>query len=137
MTWLTLIGSLAAVFAVAGLVWAMGMGRGAAITDSEAAERLAREAQSGFVPHAAIVGRDHRAALVLGADEAIILLRVHGAQIAARVLRSLTQVERRDGVLIIGTGERLFGDVILDLGADQARHWEAVLGDRMLETAHG
>lgn len=131
-----LIGSLAAVFALAAIAWLLGMGRTPRIADAAQAERLARDAHSGFVPAGAAVSRDGRAALVAGRDGDFVLLREHGANIAARVFRRAPDARRDDGVLTVTTGEKLFGDLRLDLGeADAARWSERLEGGRSEVTA--
>ncbi len=57
MNWLVLAGSLAAVFAVAGVAWLGGMGGTPRIENDAHAMRLARDAHSGFEPSEAAVDR--------------------------------------------------------------------------------
>lgn len=123
MNWLQLVGSLAAVFVVAALVWWMGMGKAPRIESAEQAERLAREAHSGFRPVDTIVDRNGQAALVRGESGEIVLLRAHGAQIAARVFRDPPQAQFEAGRLIIETGEAMFGRVILSADEGEAAPW--------------
>ena len=131
-----LIGSLAAVFALAAIAWLLGMGRTPRIANAKQAERLARDAHSGFAPSDAAVSRDGKAALVAGRDGDFVLLREHGANIAARVFRQAPDVRRDDGILTVTTGERLFGDLRLDLGDTDATRWlERLEGDRSKVTA--
>ncbi|MCA1749324.1 MAG: hypothetical protein ABR601_06580 [Parasphingopyxis sp.] len=129
MDWLTLIGSLVAVFALAGIAWWLGVGTPPAIGSEEAARRHAAEAHSGFRPREAAVDADGRAALVLGEDREIVLLRPHGARIAARVFRGAPPCAVSDGELKIASGERMFGDVTLRLGEAEAARWAARLGE--------
>jgi hypothetical protein len=60
-----------------------------------------------------------------------MLLRRHGARFAARLLGShaFTRLDRN--FLTIGTGEKTFGNITLDLG-DKAQVWASSL--RHLET---
>ena len=127
MDWLTLAGSLAAVFALAGIAWWMGVGAAPKIADRDQAMTLAGDAHSGFRPAEAAVDHDGRAAIVIGEDNSIILLRPHGAQIAARVFHAMPRVERSEGELKIHSGERMFGDVTLTLNEAEAARWEARL----------
>ena len=133
MDWITLAGSLAAVFAVAGIVWLMGMGKAPRISSAEQAMILARDAHSGFRPAEALVDREGAAALVAGEDGAVVLVRPHGAQIAARVFAQPPQMDFADGLLTVATGDPRFGDVTLRLDEEQATRWPA-LGE---ETRHG
>ncbi len=123
MSWLVLTGSLGAVFAVAGLVWLLGLGKSPGIADAKHAMQLAREAQSGFRPAGAVIDAKGRAALVRGNNGEIILVRPHGAQMAARIFKSAPAIEREGGRLKIATGERMFGDVMLELDEKDAKHW--------------
>jgi hypothetical protein len=135
MNWLQLIGSLAAVFALAAMVWFLGMGKTPRIADADEAERLARDAHSGFVPNETALSRDGLAALVAAANGELVLLRGHGAKIVARALHTAPPVTREDGILVIDTGERLFGNLRLDLGEEQAIWWHRALSHAQLETA--
>ncbi|NNC73084.1 MAG: hypothetical protein HKN78_09455 [Sphingomonadaceae bacterium] len=127
MDWVTLAGSLAAVFAVAGIVWFMGMGKSQRIADPEQAMALARDAHSGFCPVDALVDNEGAAALVAGEGGTVVLVRPHGAQIAARVFAKPPEMELSAGLLTIATGDRRFGDIVLRLGDEQAARWPALL----------
>ncbi|MEO1169710.1 MAG: hypothetical protein AAFW97_13465 [Pseudomonadota bacterium] len=130
MSPLILIGSLAAVFAVAAIAWLLGMGRTPRIADAAQAERLARDAHSGFAPVDAAVSRDGKAALVAGRDGDFVLLREHGANVVARVLREPPDVALNQAVMTVKTGERLFGDLHLDLGEAEAARWSETLSGK-------
>ncbi|MGP1283384.1 MAG: hypothetical protein ACTS1X_10445 [Parasphingopyxis sp.] len=123
MDMVTLIGSLAAVFMLAAIAWWLGMGKAVPIADDATALRLARDAQSGFEP--AAVARDRRggSALVAGEDGSFLLIRPHGARVAARMFRAPPAISRDGGKLKIHSGERMFGDVMLDLGEAEAQRW--------------
>ncbi len=123
MSWLVLAGSLAAVFAVAGLVWLLGFGTSPGIANADQAMELAREAQSGFRPTEAVVDAEGRAALVQGDNGEFVLVRPHGAQMAARIFKSAPAIECDGGQLKIATGERMFGDVMLELDEQDAKRW--------------
>lgn len=129
MDWITLIGSLAAVLALAGIAWWLGVGKAPAIATADEAMRHASDAHSGFRPRSAAVDADGRAALVMGDDHEIVLLRPHGARIAARVFRGPPACSVDGGELKIASGERMFGDVTLRLGAEEAARWAARLGE--------
>lgn len=129
MDWITLAGSLAAVFTLAGIAWWLGVGKAPAIADADDAKQQATEAHSGFRPAEAAVDGEGRAALVLGEDGEIVLLRPHGARFAARVFRAAPRCCAEGEQLIIASGERMFGDVTLRLGADEAVRWAARLED--------
>ncbi|MBC2776352.1 hypothetical protein [Parasphingopyxis marina] len=125
MNWVVLAGSIAAVLILAGFAWLLKLGATPQIESEEAAARLARDAHSGFRPIDIALGRDGRAALLLGENGDIVLLRPHGAQIAARVFRAAPPITRAGGELKIATGERMFGDVALQLDEAEAARWAA------------
>jgi hypothetical protein len=108
-------GSLAAVLALGGMAWALGLG-GGAIGGEEEAMRIAADDLVGFAPEQAFVSEDGHAALVLGGGEAA-LLKQHGAQVAARRIPS-PQVAPISGGVRIASGDRMFGEVVLKLDED-------------------
>ncbi len=66
----------------------------------------------------AIVSADGKAALVRGQDGSVLLLKVHGANLAARRLAPpLRFTPVPDGV-VVETGGRMFGDVRLRLSPE-------------------
>jgi len=66
----------------------------------------------------AFVSTDGKAALVHARDGDWMVLKVHGAQVAARRLKSLHLSPHDDGVTV-ATGERMFADVGLALAPEQ------------------
>jgi len=62
----------------------------------------------------AFVSADRRSALVHARDGSWMVLKVHGAQVATRRLKTLELRPRDDGVTV-ATGERMFADVSLRL----------------------
>jgi hypothetical protein len=116
MEWGLLAGSLAGVLLLAAVARLLGLGDGAIAGEAEACAAAA-DAVSGFLPQSALVSTDRRAALVLGADGGVVVLKQHGVHVAARRLaRPLTASPDEHGVMI-ATGERMFGDVRLRLAA--------------------
>ena len=118
MDLLLLGGSLAGVLALALTAWLLGLG-GAAIGDEAQAKRTAEDAHIGFVAEAAFVSSDGKAALVRGVDGNFILLKVHGANVAARRLERPLQIGASDEGVMIATGERMFGAVRLRLSPEE------------------
>ena len=118
MNWIFLTGSVAGVIGLALIAWWLGLGGGA--IDGEAqALRAAEEAQVGFVAEAAFVSNDRQAALVRGSDGSVVLLKVHGANLAARRLTLPIRMRAENDGVVIATGERMFGDVRLRLGSHE------------------
>ena len=110
MNWMTLGGSLAAVLALGGVAAALRLGRSERILVEEAdALREADQAVAGF---AAVIGADGRGALVFGEDRRVVVLKAHGAHIAARVI-AWDAVRATPGGMVVETNERRFGAVAL------------------------
>ena len=111
-----LIGSIIGVLVLAWAAWMLGLG-GAAIPDEAEALRLAQDSDVAFVAEHAWVSTDRRSALVRGRDASWMVLKVHGAQVVTRRLRSL-DARLVDGGITVTTGELMFGDVRLRLSAE-------------------
>lgn len=105
-------GSLVAVLGLAGAAWLLRLG-GGSIADTAEASRAAEDAVSGFRAVRAVVASDGRAALAHGADGSVVLLKLHGTQIAARHLRPPLDATITPEGLRIATGDRWFGTVTL------------------------
>lgn len=125
MNLIVLGGSIAGVIALVLVAWLLRLG-GAAIGDEAEAKRAAEDHQYGFVAEEAWVSADGRAALVRGGDGSFVLLKVHGAHVAARRLKPPLRVSRGDDGVVVATGELMFGDVRLRLAAEQR---DAVITD--------
>tara|TARA_B100000749_G_scaffold237182_1_gene195645 strand:- start:286 stop:699 length:414 start_codon:yes stop_codon:yes gene_type:complete len=119
---LQLVGSLVAIMVLAGIAWALKLGRVSLIDDDRHAMALASEADSGFDPAEAAVSRDGRSALVGDHDGRIMVLRSHGAQFAGRVLEPGTATRIEGDSLTVTPAERRYGPVTLDLG-EHAQTW--------------
>lgn len=119
-------GSLLAICALAAVAWKLGLGGDLRIRDDAHARELAEEAESGFEAADVAIDRAGHAALLRDADGRVMLLRRHGAHFAARMLTGHAHVRLDRHALVVGTGERRFGEVTLDLGG-QAQYWAASL----------
>ncbi|WP_044334639.1 hypothetical protein [Sphingomonas hengshuiensis] len=104
--------SLAAVLGLALIARLLGLG-GGGIAGEDAAMTEAEAMLSGFDGVRAVVGSDGRAALVWGADGSVALLKLHGAQVAARRLPGDFAREVTPKGLVVDSGERGFGRVLL------------------------
>ena len=118
--------SLALVIAVAALVHHLGLGRDVRLRDAGEARALARAALCGFEPRDLALDRAGIGALARDAQGRVMLLRRHGAQFAARMLDRHAFVRLDRQFLTVGSAERRFAPVTLDLG-DQAQAWAASL----------
>ncbi|WP_298671283.1 hypothetical protein [uncultured Sphingomonas sp.] len=113
MNWLMTGGSLAAVLALGGIAAALRLGRtDRMLIETDDALRAADDAVAGFTGVSAVIGADGRAALVFGEDRRVVVLKTHGARIAARVIE-WDAVRATPGGMLVETGERRFGAVLL------------------------
>lgn len=120
--------SLAAVFFVAWLVKAIGLGADPRIADVDHAIRLAEEAETGFGGVEVARDRAGFAALVRNAEGRMMLVRAHGNFFAARPVDA-TVVGRLDkNFLTLTTPEKTFGAVTLQLGKE-AGMWASRMRD--------
>ena len=117
MNGLLLAGSVAGVLGLAWFANWLALG-GAAIDGIAEARRLAEASMAGFVAETAIVSSDGAAAIVQGADGSLMLLKVHGANVAARLLPSPRRAITLSEAVIVSSGERMFGDVRLSLSPE-------------------
>ena len=129
MTWLVaakLIGSLVAILALAGISRWLGLGGDVRIRDEAEARRLADEAVCGFAAVDVALDRAGIGALLRDAQGRQMLLRRHGSRWVGRLLDDGVQARLDRDFLTIGTGEKTFGSVTLQLGA-AAQVWAAGL----------
>lgn len=123
--------SLALIMGVTLLAARLGLGADVRLKDENEARALARAALCGFEPVELAMDRAGIGALLRDQAGRVMLLRRHGAQFAARLLDSHAFARLDRNFLTIGTGERHFTGVTLDLG-EKAQIWAASL--RRLET---
>lgn len=119
-------GSLLAILALAFMAWKLKLGGDFRIRDEHEARALADEAICGFDPVEIAIDRAGYAALLRDGEGRVLLLRRHGAHFAGRLLDGHTQSRLDRNFLTVGTSDRRFGEVTLDLGP-QAQAWAASL----------
>jgi hypothetical protein len=119
-------GSILAILALAWVAKRMGLGGDVRIRDEDHARQLADEAICGFEPVDIILDKARIGALMKDAAGRHLLIRRHGAQFAARLLDGHAKSRLDQNFLTIGTGEKSFGKVTLNLGPE-AQHWAAGL----------
>jgi hypothetical protein len=119
-------GSIAAILLLAWTAKRMGLGGDIRIRDEDHARRLAEEAICGFEPTDIVLDRAGMGALMKDAAGRHLLIRRHGAQFAGRLLDGHSDSRLDQNFLTIGTGEKSFGKVTLNLGAE-AQYWAAGL----------
>ena len=119
-------GSLLAIVVLAWLAARLGLGGDRRIRDEADLRELAEEALYGFEPVALAIDRAGMGALARDAEDRVMLLRRHGTHFVGRLLDNRLSIRRDGNLLEVGTGEKRFGKVILDLG-DEASAWAATL----------
>jgi hypothetical protein len=129
MIWVELAKLSASIIAILLLAWAakrLGLGGDVRIRDEAHARDLAEEAICGFDPVDIVLDKARIAALMKDASGRHLLIRRHGAQFAARLLDRHSDSRLDQNFLTIGTGEKAFGKITLNLGAE-AQYWAAGL----------
>ena len=121
-----LAGSIAGVLALAFICTRLGLGSDVRIAGEDHARRLAAEAVCGFEVEDLALDKAGIGALLRDTRGRVMLLRRHGAHFAARLLDSHAFARLDRNFLTIGTGEKTFGSVTLDLG-DKAQVWASSL----------
>ena len=119
-------GSLLAILLLAWTAHRLGLGGDTRIRDEMHLRELAEEALCGFEPVALAIDRAGIGALARDAQGRVMLLRRHGAHFVSRLLDSHHHVLLDHNLLTVGTGEKRFGTITLDLGND-APAWAASL----------
>lgn len=119
-------GSVLAILLLTLLASKLGLGADVRLRNADQARELAAAALCGFVPLDVALDRAGIGALLRDESGRVMLLRRHGAQFVSRLLDSHGFARLDRNFLTIGTGERFFGSVTLDLG-DQAQVWAASL----------
>ncbi len=123
---LQLGGSIAAILFLAWLAHRLGLGGDLRIRDEAHARALADEVYCGFDPVDVVIDRAGIAALLKDAQGRHLVIRQHGVQFAGRLLDRHSESRLHQGFLTIGTGEKTFGKITLNLGPD-AQHWASGL----------
>ena len=123
---LKLAGSIAAILFIAWLARYWQLGGDIRIRSEAQAREIADDTLPGFDPVDIAIDKAGIAALLRDADGRHLLVRRHGVQWAGRLLDGHHESRLNQGLLTVGTGEKTFGSVTLNLGA-QASHWAAGL----------
>jgi hypothetical protein len=130
---LKLAGSIAAILFIAWLARFWNLGGDVRIRSEDQAREIADATLCGFDPVDIAIDKAGMAALMRDADGRHLLIRRHGVQWAGRLLDHHNEARLDQNFLTIGTGEKTFGSVTLNLGA-QASVWAA--GLRRLNVGH-
>lgn len=129
MIWIELAklgGSIVAILLLAWTAKRMGLGGDVRIRDEDHARALAEEAICGFEPVDVVIDKAGLGALMKDAAGRHLLIRRHGAQFAGRLLDGHAKSRLDQNFLTIGTGEKTFGHITLNLGSE-AQYWAAGL----------
>lgn len=118
--------SLLAILALAWLARRMGLGDDVRIRDEDHARELAKAAVCGFDPADIALDRAGIGALLRDSQGRVMLIKRHGAHFAARVLDTHADARLDRNFLTIGSGEKTFGKVTLNL-EDKAQVWASSL----------
>lgn len=121
-----LVISLVAVLLIAAFAWWLKLGGDARIRDEDQACTLADQAVCGFKPVAVALDRAGIGALLRDGEGRQMLIRRNGAHFVGRLLDRNVVARLDRNFLTIGTGERTFGTITLDLGVD-AQYWASGL----------
>ena len=105
-------GSIVAILFLAGMAWMLKLG-GGTIADEAQAMADAEAILSGFDAERAVLAADHKAAIVHGRDGSVALLKIHGSHVAGRRLSPPLDTRAGPDGLIVATGEKRFGSVLL------------------------
>jgi hypothetical protein len=123
---LKLAGSIAAILFIAWLARFLRLGGDVRIRSEEQAREIANETCCGFDPVEIAIDKAGIGALLRDAEGRHLLVRRHGVQWAGRLLDRHNDSRLDQNFLTVGTGEKTFGSVTLNLGS-QASHWAAGL----------
>lgn len=105
---------------------ALRLGGDVRISDKAHAAHLAEAALTGFHAEDITLDRARIGALVRDGEGRILLIRRHGARFVASELTSHAGIRLDRHTLTLETGDRQFGTLTLDLGAE-AQIWAASL----------
>ena len=105
-------GSIVAILVLAAIAWGLKLG-GGTIADEAQAKRDAEAILSGFEATRAVLAEDRKAAIVHGRDGSVALLKIHGSMVAGRRLSAPLDTRPSPEGLIVASGEKRFGSVLL------------------------
>ena len=123
---LKLAGSVIAILFLAWLARHWQLGGDVRIGNEEQARAIADEIICGFDPVGIAIDKAGIGALMRDASGRHLLVRRHGAMWAGRLLDNHSETRLDQNFLTVGTGEKTFGAITLNLG-EQAQIWAAGL----------
>ncbi|WP_301751088.1 hypothetical protein [uncultured Erythrobacter sp.] len=121
--------SLAAILALAGLAWRLKLGGSPTLTSDDDVRRAAGEVEDGFDPVAIARDGEGVAAIARDAQGRIMVIKRHGNRFTGRMLdadaNATLNIGLGETVLVVRTGQTLFGDIYLAIDDPQA--WVATI----------
>ena len=123
---LKLAGSIAAILFLAWFARWLNLGGDVRIRSEDQARAIADQVVCGFDPVDIAIDKAGIGALMRDASGRHLLVRRHGAQFAGRLLDRHSDSRLDQNFLTVGTGEKTFGKITLNLGP-QAQYWAAGL----------
>ena len=118
--------SLVSVLLLAGLALWLKLGGDVRIKDAAHARQIATEIVFGFVAKDVVIDRAGIGALLKDEEGRQMVIRRTGAHFVGRLLHPGVEARLDQQFLTLGTGEKTFGTITLDLG-DQAQYWASGL----------
>ena len=119
-------GSVAAILFLAWLARWLDLGGDVRIRSEEQAREIAEQIIGGFDPVDIAIDKAGIGALMRDASGRHLLIRRHGAHFAGRLLDRHSDTRLDQNFLTVGTGDKTFGSITLDLG-DEAQVWASSL----------
>ncbi len=119
-------GSLLAILLITGFAIRLRLGGDVRLRDREEACALAKAAVCDFDAVDVALDRAGIGALLRDTKGRVMLLRRHGVHFAARLLSDHQGTRLDRNLLTVAAGERRFGSITLDLGAE-AQAWAGSL----------
>jgi hypothetical protein len=123
---LKLAGSIVAILFLAWFAHWLNLGGDERIRDEEQARMIADQILCGFEPVDIAIDKAGIGALMRDAQGRHLLVRRHGARFAGRLLDRHSDTRLDQNFLTVGSGDKTFGKVTLNLGP-KAQYWAAGL----------
>lgn len=123
---LPFIVSLVSVLLLVGLSLWLKLGGDVRIKDAAHARQIAAETVFGFDGKDVVIDRAGIGALLKDTEGRQMVIRRNGAHFVGRLLDPSVEARLDHQFLTLGTGEKTFGTITLNLG-DQAQYWASGL----------
>lgn len=131
---LQFVGSLIAIFLLAGLARLLGLGGKPRLKTAQQVQRAAGEVFDGFAVESFALDADGASAILRDQQGAIMVIKRHGNQFAGRLLDARANITSDGPNLVVDPGDARFGTVSLHL--DDPAPW-ADLVNQLPSASHG